>query len=337
MREPLVAGRYRRAHRFARRTEPDVSAPQPCGNRLPSFANVCSAAGMRPCTAGPDGATGRSPSTTSPRVTGVAASTVSRALDQPGRVNAATRRADRGRRPRAELRAQHPGAGADAPAGPAPIARAGLRHHQPVLLRHHPRHPACSSRPPATPSCSIDTEDSGELETELLHKMRRSLDGAILAASRLTDRAWPRSPQRSRWSPSTATSAACRASSSTPRPASARPSSTSSRWATATSPTCPGPRRPGPTRPAGTRMRGRADRHGLDVRRVGPFPPGRRSGSAAADAVLNTGATACIAFNDLLAIGMLHPPARARRPGARRTSASSAATTSSAPTSATRR
>jgi LacI family transcriptional regulator len=52
-------------------------------------------------------------------------------------------------------------------------------------------------------------------------------------------------------------------------------------------------------------MRAAADRHGLQFRRVGPFPRGRHSGSAAADALLNTGATAYIAFNDLLAIGIL--------------------------------
>jgi LacI family transcriptional regulator len=52
-------------------------------------------------------------------------------------------------------------------------------------------------------------------------------------------------------------------------------------------------------------MRRAADKHGLEVRKVGPFPPGRDSGTAAADAVLNTGATACVVFNDLLAIGLL--------------------------------
>jgi LacI family transcriptional regulator len=43
----------------------------------------------------------------------------------------------------------------------------------------------------------------------------------------------------------------------------------------------------------------------LDVTRLGPFAPMIESGSAAGDAVVNAGATACIAFNDLLAIGVL--------------------------------
>jgi LacI family transcriptional regulator len=48
-----------------------------------------------------------------------------------------------------------------------------------------------------------------------------------------------------------------------------------------------------------------ATSYGVTARRVGPFSPKKTAGAAAADAVLTTGATACIAFNDLLAIGML--------------------------------
>ncbi len=44
---------------------------------------------------------------------------------------------------------------------------------------------------------------------------------------------------------------------------------------------------------------------GLTLTRIGPNVPTVDSGAAAADAALNTTATACIAFNDLLAIGML--------------------------------
>ena len=41
------------------------------------------------------------------------------------------------------------------------------------------------------------------------------------------------------------------------------------------------------------------------IRAIRPFPAARVSGSAAGDSLLNTGASACIAFNDLLAIGIL--------------------------------
>ncbi|GAB3803280.1 LacI family DNA-binding transcriptional regulator [Humibacter antri] len=48
-----------------------------------------------------------------------------------------------------------------------------------------------------------------------------------------------------------------------------------------------------------------AKRLRLNLTRIGPHVPFVDSGAAAADAALNTNATACVAFNDLLAIGML--------------------------------
>ncbi|KTR95339.1 LacI family transcriptional regulator [Microbacterium testaceum] len=44
---------------------------------------------------------------------------------------------------------------------------------------------------------------------------------------------------------------------------------------------------------------------GMTAVLVGPHPPTREGGAAAADALVVTQATACVAFNDLLAIGML--------------------------------
>lgn len=48
-----------------------------------------------------------------------------------------------------------------------------------------------------------------------------------------------------------------------------------------------------------------AGEHGVEAVRLGPYAPKPTSGAAAADALLTSKATACIAFNDLLAIGML--------------------------------
>lgn len=48
-----------------------------------------------------------------------------------------------------------------------------------------------------------------------------------------------------------------------------------------------------------------AQERGVDVVRLGPFAPRTYSGAAAADALVHSGATAGIAFNDLIAIGML--------------------------------
>ncbi|RKR74344.1 LacI family DNA-binding transcriptional regulator [Frondihabitans australicus] len=48
-----------------------------------------------------------------------------------------------------------------------------------------------------------------------------------------------------------------------------------------------------------------AERFGIVPRRIGPFSPTTAAGVVAADAALNSGATGCIVFNDLIAIGML--------------------------------
>jgi DNA-binding LacI/PurR family transcriptional regulator len=52
-------------------------------------------------------------------------------------------------------------------------------------------------------------------------------------------------------------------------------------------------------------IRDHAAERGLDAQRVGPFMPTAAQGGAAADAALATGATAVIAHNDLLAIGVV--------------------------------
>lgn len=52
-------------------------------------------------------------------------------------------------------------------------------------------------------------------------------------------------------------------------------------------------------------LSGAAETLGMRARRIGPFTPKVAQGGAAADAVLNTEATAAIAHNDLLAIGVL--------------------------------
>ncbi|MGO2539755.1 MAG: LacI family DNA-binding transcriptional regulator [Specibacter sp.] len=48
-----------------------------------------------------------------------------------------------------------------------------------------------------------------------------------------------------------------------------------------------------------------AREYGVDVVRLGPYSPKQTSGAAAADMLITSKASACVAFNDLLAIGML--------------------------------
>ncbi|MGV2900563.1 LacI family DNA-binding transcriptional regulator [Microbacterium sp. AGC62] len=55
----------------------------------------------------------------------------------------------------------------------------------------------------------------------------------------------------------------------------------------------------------GRELEALAKERDMRLRVLGPYPPQLSSGAVAADALLVTEATACIAFNDLLAIGML--------------------------------
>ena len=48
-----------------------------------------------------------------------------------------------------------------------------------------------------------------------------------------------------------------------------------------------------------------AREYGVEAVRLGPYSPKQTSGAAAADTLITSNASACVAFNDLLAIGML--------------------------------
>jgi LacI family transcriptional regulator len=151
----------------------------------------------------------------------------------------------------------------------------------------------------------IDTEESDQNEDDLLHRLRSSFDGVILAASRLSDRALAKLAdelplvavnRQTRGVPSVfidtpsgvvqalehLVSLGHRDIAYVSGPATSW--SNESRWRALVK---------------------AATARGATMHRLGPFSPRLHAGAAAADAVLNTGATAAIAFNDLLAIGML--------------------------------
>lgn len=151
----------------------------------------------------------------------------------------------------------------------------------------------------------VDTEESDELEDEMLHKLRRSFDGAILAASRLTDR---RLAALSTEMPLVAINRQTRGVPSvfidTPsgiEQALGHLVSLGHRDVAYVS----GPDTSWPNAGRWRSLARAAAQAGVSVQRIGPFSPMKVAGAAAADAVVNSGATACIAFNDLLAIGML--------------------------------
>ncbi len=151
----------------------------------------------------------------------------------------------------------------------------------------------------------IDTEESPELEADLIERMRPRVDGVVLAASRMSDAAIGRIAATmplvvlNRHVPGVPTVVMDTAAGVTQ--ALEHLVSLGHRDVVYVA---------GPDRSWANAVRWRAlstaaEAHGVSLQRVGPFPPQRESGSAAADAVVNSGATAALAFNDLIAIGML--------------------------------
>jgi DNA-binding LacI/PurR family transcriptional regulator len=151
----------------------------------------------------------------------------------------------------------------------------------------------------------VDTEESAELEADLIERMRPTIDGVVLAASRLSD------PAIGRLAQTVPLVVLNRQVSGVPTVV----LDTSAGMTQAVEHLVSLGHRDiayaaGPDRSWANAARWRAlteaaGLHGVQARKLGPFAPVRESGSAAADALVNSGATAVIAFNDLLAIGML--------------------------------
>ncbi|MEU3456761.1 LacI family DNA-binding transcriptional regulator [Micromonospora sp. NPDC006766] len=235
--------------------------------------------------------------------TGFAASTVSRALSRPGRVNRVTR--ERIQAAARELNY--------VPNVPARALSSGRTATVAVLVSDvtNPfyfgliRGAQHELRAAGYAQMLVDTEDSPELETRLLSTVRQSVDGVILAASRLPGRAIIGI---------TAELPVVTVNRNAPGVRSVVIDSPDGVMQAVEHLISLGHRQvvyvAGPSCSWANEARWRAMRtamakHGLAATRIGPFGASRRSGSAAADALLNTGATACIAFNDLIAIGIL--------------------------------
>ena len=150
-----------------------------------------------------------------------------------------------------------------------------------------------------------DTQENPAHEEQLVRRLGPAVDGFVLMASRMPDRCCggPRSSTGSCWS--TGPAPAWPAWSPTTTTAPGRSSPTSPRSGTGRSCSSAGRPSPGRGRGAGPAC-GRPPReHGLEATRFGPYLPTLASGPAAADAVLAHGATAVVAHNDMLAIGVL--------------------------------
>lgn len=241
---------------------------------------------------------------------GVASSTVSRALNNPDRVNART--AERIRRIADDLHYS--------PSGQARALSSGRTRTVALLVPDitNPfyfdliRGTQHQLKAAGYTQVLVDTEESAEAELSALDGLRTTCDGAVLTASRLTDhqiiaaasvhplvtinRNASGVPSVLINTPTAMSQAMDHLVSWGHRRicyVSGPPNSFSNRW-----------RWRSITQGARTLRRERSIE--LELSRVGPFAPNSASGAGAADAVINSGATACIAYNDLLAIGLLH-------------------------------
>jgi LacI family transcriptional regulator len=235
--------------------------------------------------------------------TGLATSTVSRALSNPGRVNALTRE-------RIELAARELNY---VPNSQARALTSGKTRAIAVLVSDvtNPfyfgiiRGTQQQLKAAGYTQILVDTEESDELEDGMLHKLRRSFDGAILAASRLTDR------RLTALAAEVPLVAINRQTRGVPSVFIDTPSGIEQSIGHLVSlghtdiAYVSGPETSWPNEGRWRAMMRAAQRYGVTVTRLGPFAPRQYAGAAAADAILHAGVTACVAFNDLLAIGML--------------------------------
>lgn len=234
---------------------------------------------------------------------GVAASTVSRALSTPERVNIRTR--ERIQAAAAELQYL--------PNSQAKALSSGRTGAVGVLVPDitNPfyfdliRGTQLQLKAAGYTQLLVDTEESDEVEASTMGQLQKSADGIIVAASRLSDEALLGAAARM---PLVLIN---RDVSGVPAVLIDTPSATSqaldhlislghSRIAYIA-----GPLTSQSSERRWTALSGAAEERGVEVLRLGPFAPKTQSGAAAADAAVHSGVTACIAFNDLIAIGML--------------------------------
>lgn len=151
----------------------------------------------------------------------------------------------------------------------------------------------------------INTEESPAIETDALRNVRASCDGAILTASRLDDAAI------AKWDRTVPLVTLNRSVPGVPSVEIDTPNGAKQaieHLVTLGHTKIVYVRGPATSRPDRRRrevLRACARRMGVDLHITAPLPPTRQSGAAAADAVLASGATGAVIFNDLIAIGLL--------------------------------
>jgi LacI family transcriptional regulator len=234
---------------------------------------------------------------------GVATSTVSRALTQPDRVSAPTRR-------RVLEAAQLLGYVANSQARSLTTGRTQTI----ALVVPDITNPFFFDLIRGTQSQAsargyrqvlIDTQESPQLEAAQIAEMRNSIDGFLLSATRLDDDALAALAEHQ---PVVLIN---RESPGIPSVIIDTPSGMSQAidhlvsLGHASVVYVGGPATSWSSEQRWRAVRESADRLGITATTIGPFSPTIQAGAAAADATIRTGATACLFFNDLLAIGAM--------------------------------
>lgn len=237
------------------------------------------------------------------RVAGVAASTVSRALSDPDRVRASTR--ERVRQVAIEL--------GYVPSSQAKALRSG-RTKTVALLVPDISNPFLTGIIRGTQhqlkaagylQVLVDTEESAEVEWETIQKLRHSVDGIVLTASRLTDE---QLLEVSRLVPLVVFNRAVTGIASTVIDTQTGFETSVEHLVSLGHTKLLYVSGPTSSWSNGTRLEAvqeACERLGVQLTVTRPFQPTVEAGASAADAALISGASACIAYNDLIAIGML--------------------------------
>lgn len=236
-------------------------------------------------------------------LSGVAASTVSRALSTPGRVNFRTR--ERIQAAAAELKY--------VPNAQAKALSSGRTKAVAVLVADitNPfffdiiRGTQLQLKAAGYTQLLVDTEESDEVEVNTVEQLRQTADGLILTASRLSDEAL------AKVSATMPIVTINRDAPGVPSVMLDTPTATNQALDHLISlghtniAYLSGPDTSSSSRRRWAGLSAAGQERGVTVVRLGPFAPRTYSGAAAADALVHSGATAGIAFNDLIAIGML--------------------------------
>jgi LacI family repressor for deo operon, udp, cdd, tsx, nupC, and nupG len=234
---------------------------------------------------------------------GVATSTVSRALSNPGRVNARTRE----RIETAASRLNY------VPSSHARALSSGRTGAVALLVPDvtNPfyfdiiRGTQNQLKASGYTQLLVDTEESADVEREALRKLRSSSDGVIMVASRMTDE------QLSAVAATHPLVTINRGVPGVPTVIIDTPASIGQALEHLASlghhsvTYVAGPAGSWSNAKRMAAFDESSSQLGLRTVKIGPFSPKTTSGAVAADAALRSGSTACIVYNDLIAIGML--------------------------------